>query len=343
MSVQERVSSKSHQCAACFCFRMKQEYEDLILRVTSAERLRVGCKIQTLWSGYGQILRVHLQGCERSSVVIKHVMFPTESRDTDVSHHRKVRSYQVETHWYHNYTTNKHCRIPKCLAAESYGEEQLMVLEDLDVAGFPSQRTSVSDGEIKACLRWLANFHGLFLGAEAHGLWPVGTYWHLDTRPDELEVMTDLELKAAAPQIDTILNNCRFKTILHGDAKLANFCFSRDGSHVAAVDFQYVGGGCGMKDFIYFLGSCLDERECEKKAPDYLNFYFSELQGAMLEKEKFSELEDEWRRMFAFAWTDFHRFLLGWMPGHHKINRYSKRLTQEVLTRLKESTVQAKR
>lgn len=326
-----------------FPVRMKQEYEDLILQATSAQCLRMGCKIQTLWSGYGQIVRVHLQGCERSSIVVKHVMFPKKFQDTDVSHRRKVRSYQVETHWYKNYSTNERCRIPECLAAQSFGEEQLMVLEDLDAAGFPDRKTSVRDDEIKACLRWLANFHGLFLGVPAHGLWPVGTYWHLETRPDELEVMTDLKLKAAAPEIDAVLNSCRFKTILHGDAKLANFCFSKDGSRVAAVDFQYVGGGCGMKDVIYFLGSCLDERECEKRALDYLDFYFSELKGAMSEKENFSELEDEWRPMFTFAWTDFHRFLLGWMPGHHKINRYSKRLTQEVLKKLAESSDRAKR
>lgn len=321
-----------------FPISMKQEHQDLILQATSAERLRLGRKIQTLWSGYGQILRVHLQGCERTSVVVKHVMFPAGSRHSDVSHRRKVRSYQVETHWYKNYSTNERCRIPECLAAQSFGEEQLMVLEDLDAAGFPDRRTSVRDGEIKACLRWLANFHGLFLGVPAGGLWPVGTYWHLETRPDELEAMTDLKLKAAAAEIDAVLNNCRFQTIVHGDAKLANFCFSADGSRVAAVDFQYVGGGCGMKDVIYLLGSCLDERQCEKRASGYVDFYFSELKGAVPEKEKknFSELEDEWRRMFAFAWTDFHRFLLGWMPGHHKITRYSKQLAQEVLKTLSE-------
>ncbi|KAF7692121.1 hypothetical protein HF521_011088 [Silurus meridionalis] len=286
---------------------MKQEHQDLILQATCAERLRMGCKIQTLWSGYGQIVRVHLHGCERSSVVVKHVMFPKACRDTDVSHRRKVRSYQVETHWYKNYLTNERCRIPECLAAQSFGEEQLMVLEDLDVAGFPDRRTSVRDGEIKACLRWLANFHGLFLGVPARGLWPVGTYWHLETRPDELEALTDLKLKAAAPKIDAVLNSCRFKTILHGDAKLANFCFSKDGSR----------GCCGLP---------------------------VRRRGAVPEKEKenFSELEDEWRLMFAFAWTDFHRFLLGWMPGHHKINRYSRRLTQEVLKKLAENSNGAK-
>ena len=81
----------------------------------------------------------------------------------------------------------------------------------------------------------------LFLGAEPQGLWPVGTFWHLATRPDELEEMDDLKLKQAAPIIDSKLNNCQFKTIVHGDAKPANFCFGQKTNSVAAVDFQYVG------------------------------------------------------------------------------------------------------
>lgn len=197
-------------------------------------------------------------------------------------------------------------------------------------------RTSVKDREIKACLSWLAHFHALFLGVAPEGLWPVGTYWHLETRPDELEAMDDAELKAAAGDIDRILNECRFKTIVHGDAKLANFCFSQSGKDVAAVDFQYVGGGCGMKDVVYFLGSCMDERECEKRVPGLLDYYFSELKLSLKKDIDFHALEKEWREMFAFAWTDFHRFLLGWRPGHWKINRYSKQLTKEVLRKLKQ-------
>ncbi|KAK7885968.1 hypothetical protein WMY93_025589 [Mugilogobius chulae] len=284
--------------------KMKAEYQELILKSCGATSLRVGTKIQTLWSGYGEIVRVHLEGCERPSVVVKHVKFPAETdQSTDMSHTRKVRSYQVETHWYQNYSTRPSCRIPACLASCSHGDEMLIVLEDLDVAGYDQRRTSVGNKEMKACLSWLANFHAIFLGRE----------------PD------------AAAHIDRILTNCHFKTIVHGDAKLANFCFSKSGKEVAAVDFQYVGGGCGMKDVVYFLGSCMEERECEKKVPALLDYYFSELENAVDKGLDFAALEKEWREMFAFAWTDFHRFLLGWMPGHWKINRYSKMLTKELL------------
>lgn len=117
----------------------------MVLQACGASSLRVGAKIQTLWSGYGEIVRLHLDGCERPSVVIKHVRFPAEAEhpggwNTNRSHQRKVRSYQVETHWYQNYSTNRGCRIPACLAACSHGDEMLMVLEDLDAAGYGQRR-----------------------------------------------------------------------------------------------------------------------------------------------------------------------------------------------------------
>ncbi|CAN9514471.1 unnamed protein product [Ophioblennius macclurei] len=316
---------------------MDPQYQDLVLRCTGATSLRPGVRIQTLWGGYGQIVRLHVEGCDRPSVVVKHVQFPEEGGgNTQRSHARKVRSYQVEAHWYRHFSTGARCRIPACLDTCCHGDEMLMVLEDLDAAGYDVRRTQVTDSETKACLTWLAHFHAHFLGVAPEGLWPVGTYWHLETRPDELEAMDDAELKAAAADIDRVLNGCRFQTLVHGDAKLANFCFAGGAADVAAVDFQYVGGGCGMKDVAYFLGSCMEEKECEKKVPGLLDYYFTELRGAVKEDVDFEALEDEWRHMFSFAWADFHRFLLGWMPGHWKVNRYSKRLTKEVLSKLKQ-------
>ena len=127
------------------------------------------------------------------------------------------------------------------------------MLEDIDAAGFPERRRDPGPGGIDACLRWLAAFHARFLGVAPDGLWKNGTYWHLATRQDELAAIEDPELREAAPLLDQKLRACVFQTLVHGDAKPANFCFARGGSSVAAVDFQYVGGGCGMKDVAYLL------------------------------------------------------------------------------------------
>ena len=167
-------------------------------------------------------------------------------------------------------------------------------------------------------------------------MWQIGTYWHLHTRPDELVALKDLGLKNAAQKIDALLNNCQYKTLVHGDAKLANFCFSETPGKVSALDFQYVGGGCGMKDLVYLIGSCFNEADCAKYEARMIDFYFKELQKSLANSAvDFDALETEWREMFPVAWTDFHRFIKGWSPGHWKINDYSEKLAKQVIDRLK--------
>ena len=70
--------------------------------------------------------------------------------------------------------------------------------------------------------------------------------------------MTQVLDEPEAPELDRRLRAARFQTLVHGDAKPANFCFDARRGAVAAVDFQYVGGGCGMKDVAYLLSG---ERE----------------------------------------------------------------------------------
>ena len=230
-----------------------EQINEFILEATKANIILGSSVVQSLWSGYGSIKRYELEGSDYPSVIVKHVK-PDQGAhprgwNTDLSHERKLKSYQVEINWYES---KSHCskslyaRIPSCLAAKNESNEVLIVLEDLDASGFEGRRSFVNHREWEACVRWLAGFHTENLDASISGLWETGTYWHLETRPDELERMDDLSLKQAASSIDQKLKDSRFLTLVHGDAKLANFCFSSDGSDVAAVDFQYVGGGCGM-------------------------------------------------------------------------------------------------
>ena len=122
---------------------------------------------------------------------------------------------------------------------------------------------------------------------------------------------------------DQVVKNAKYKTIIHGDAKLANFCFGKKAGKVAVLDFQYVGAGCGMKDVAYFLGSCLESDELQQKEPSLLHFYFQALHQSLQSTKStlnFNSLEEEWRALYPFACADFARFLLGWSPYHKKLN-----------------------
>ena len=306
--------------------------------------MRVESVIQELWSGYGQILRIELTDCSRPSVVAKHVRIPLDQKhprgwNTNLSHNRKVFSYQVETAWYQSWGSrcDQDCRTPEFLAFDRNDDGVVLVLENLDASGYPSRLERVTPMQMESCLQWLAEFHALFMGEEPSGLWETGTYWHLETRPDELEALADVPLKLVASIIDQTLNAARFQTFVHGDAKLANFCFSELGDKVAALDFQYVGGGCGMKDVAYFIGSCLDEEDCEAMERELLDCYFASLTRALIRRRPdvdAAAVVAEWRALFPLAWTDFHRFLKGWCPTHWKINSYSERMAREVIERL---------
>ena len=326
---------------------MNPKLRQLILDATGAADLFAAGTVQSLWSGYGSIDRYGLIGAEPGSVIVKHVRLTDRGGhprgwDGERSHQRKLHSYQVETAWYERWAgrCDERCRVPHCLALEHLGDEVVMVLEDLDAAGYPARLGAVSEAEMGRCLAWLAHFHAAFMGKAPEGLWGVGTYWHLDTRPDELAAMGDGALKRAAGAIDRMLSEAPFQTFVHGDAKLANFCFSADGERVAAVDFQYVGGGCGMKDVAYFIGSCLDEEACERREGALLDSYFAALGEALAQRRPeidAAAVEAAWRPLYAVAWSDFYRFLKGWSPGHWKIHRYSERLAGEVVARLGEA------
>ncbi len=130
---------------------MNTYFESIILQATGAKKLFEMQNIQELWSGYGSIVRYRLEGCDIGSVVVKHIRLPQNNThprgwNTDISHERKIKSYQVETAWYQNWSS--HCDhnayLPTCFAIDSHNDETLLVLEDLKQAGFSTSKSTVS-------------------------------------------------------------------------------------------------------------------------------------------------------------------------------------------------------
>lgn len=299
---------------------------DWVARVAGGRSARRGARLQSLWGGYGEILRVDVAGGDVESVIVKCVKPPPRAKD-DVSDARKRRSYEVERVFYERFAPrcSEACRVPRLFGAcEARGRdaEWLFVLEDLDAAGYPERRRASDAETLDGCLAWLAAFHATFFASAPNGLWATGTYWHLATRRDELASVA-ADIRALAPRIDAELASCAHRTLVHGDAKLANFCFARDG-RIAAVDFQYVGGGCGVKDVAYLVSG----EPGEARALDaYFRHLRRELEARAIDA---GPVEAEWRALYPFACADFYRFLAGWAPEHFARDRHAHRVLDEV-------------
>jgi hypothetical protein len=318
-----------------------EELLERICLVTGASSAHEGELVQRLWAGYGEIRRVYLVGARWPSVIVKRVRPPASASlgAQSRSHARKLRSYRVEATWYERYATrcDSGCRIGQLLWSEPTAALPWLVLEDLDAAGYTARHDTPSLDGIRVCLEWLAQFHAAFVCDPGSGLWATGSYWHLETRPDELAACRDLALRAAAPQLAARLQGVRFRSLVHGDAKAANFCFTPDLSAVAAVDFQYVGTGVGVQDVAYFIDSCLDDAASVSQAAALLDHYFRNLRSALSSRAPLLDaaaLEAEWRALYPTAWADFYRFLAGWAPQQYAPGRYARSLISLALSEL---------
>lgn len=294
----------------------------------SVERVE---RIQSLWGGYGELSRLHLAGASAPSVILKRIVPPRGA--TSLSDARKRRSYEIEATFYRTFAPrcDARSRVARLLGDAEVGA-RLLLLEDLDPGTGERARRARGEDEITDCLSWLAAFHARFVGVAPEGLWPTGTYWHLATRPEELAAIDEPELREAAPLIDARLEGARWKTLVHGDAKEANFCFGA--APLGAVDFQYVGGGCGMKDVAYLLAGNVRSEAAEQR---WLDVYFAALRGELArarEEIDGEALEAEWRALYRLAAADFHRFLAGWARSHWRQDAWGQRIVREVLRAL---------
>lgn len=315
-------------------FIMNKHVMSLLLKRTNSKKILSMSEIQELWSGYGSLLRLEL---ENKSIIVKSIKYPNEKDhpkgwNSDLSHQRKVKSYDVELNWYKSHNTLiKNAQTAGLVDYFEFENTRYLVLEDLKASGFKVKK-SINPYQIKLCIKWLATFHAKYLNYEHSNLWSIGTYWNLETRPDEFKAIKDNKIKSIASVIDNKLNSSPFQTIVHGDAKLANFLLKDDA--VSAVDFQYTGTSIGIKDLVYFLTSIYDGEELIKHNKESLEFYFLELNKALKlfhPDVNTTKIETNWRQLYKYAFFDFYRFLKGWSPNHYKLNSYSEKIINEVL------------
>ena len=294
------------------------------------ERIAIGEILTSLWSGCGQIVKCQLdeQACVIKAIKVPdHINHP-KIKQSSFALNRKRDSYHVEYTFYQQFSHKlpKQAAAIECIKAINKGDEFALVFKDFSKLGY----TQATTENIKAILKWLGQFHAFHLNAfhlntKFDGLWPQGSYWHLDTRPDEFNNLPEKsDIKQAATQLNNALKQCDYQTLIHGDAKLANFAANSQG-HILGYDFQYVGAGVGVVDVMYFMTSCMDDSELHKHAQTYLDYYFSQFKNALSHYQPAVNADDviaQWAHLWPVAWADFYRFLLGWSPEHKKINGY---------------------
>ncbi|AOT10528.1 hypothetical protein [Pseudoalteromonas luteoviolacea] len=295
---------------------------------------------KTLWNGCGTLEKFQI-GNKKYAVKISQVpenLSHVNIKQTAFSLQRKVNSYIKEQYFYSQFAEAlpSACLTPKALELIESDGTFVTVLEDFEAFGFGNIDTA-TNAHVKSMLSWLASFHANWICeniVNTHfGVLGFGNYWHLATRPDEFSKMSNLPLKKAAYVIDETLSNTRYKTLIHGDAKLANFAFNE--LQVIGYDFQHTGLGNGLSDVMLLFTTVFDARQMESEASVLLDYYFCSLKQTLKAQNSSIDcdaLETEWRNCWSFIWADFYRFLSGWRPAHPKINSYMKRQTQIALS-----------
>lgn len=323
--------------------------ERRVRRFTGASRTTDVEELQPVWGGNGMLFRVEIEGADVESVIVKHIVPQAHAKrrvkPSDASTKRTLASYDNELTFYSSYGNElvSVVRLPHFYGGERSSDGWLFVLEDLAASGFSMAKKTYDDSDIRGALRWLARFHAAFLSHPGSGSWKAGSYWNWSDRKDDHSRMQHPELRQAAAKLDAQLNQCRHKTLIHGDAKTDNFCFgdsdsegASDATRVAGLDFQYVGQGTGMKDVMCLLDSCHGVTDAAAAFSDQLDYYFAQLRQGLATRPSVdvAAVEAEWRALYALAWADYYRFLDGWAPGRYAPEGYAAEMVSVALAQL---------
>lgn len=307
--------------------------------------------VASLWAGYGKVtsLKVHIKdsGSESFiSLIVKRVE-PKDINDESVSNQRKIKSYRNEAKFYRvlspiiqklNEKNEVRCNIPIAYSIEDDKSSFTFLLSDLSERFHCKTLTDIQ--KHRQAIQFLAGFHAAFYHHHLpESTWDQGGYWHLQTRWEEWEHISDSKFKSAANAIDEFMRNDKtHHTLVHGDFKEANILFGE--THCGVVDFQYAGRGYGAKDLVMWIVSSLNSHTFREVGEEgILRFYANELKKCLIsigflskdEIERISSL-DEITKQYELALVDYVRFMLGWgMWGNSK---YAMIRANEILEKI---------
>jgi len=311
----------------CSVHLFGEEEEDVPPLQENDVKLRQLCR---LWAGMGHIYQVTVPGCKGNKhsrpFVIKHVTPPSRTRQS-FGDRRKADSYQVEANFYEKLarplqTEHPGIQLPTPYFVEHGPEQGEITICMSLLEGRPINTMNL--GDVKKALGWMAAFHAAHWGENQIdtlvgdvGLQRMGSYWHLDTRPDEHDSMSrrgwEGRLRRAARAIDECLKRDPMQCLIHGDPKEANMMVLDGSKEVAMYDLQYCGKGTPTRDIAYFLCSSCDEDEEEKLVEHYYNQLVEQLLSKTDPTITPPTLE-HFQDSLELAFCDFCRFMCGW--GH---------------------------
>lgn len=266
-----------------------------------------------LWAGMGYIYKISFH---EYSIIVKRIMPPPKGRQS-FGDRRKAVSYEVEASFYDNvalHLVDGGLSIPVPYFVQRDGGQITICMSYLEGSSGP-----YNDHEVYAVLRWMAQLHAATWGTKVDelvslGLQPIGSYWHLETRPDEHGSMSRIgwegRLKLAASAIDERLKRDNMQCCIHGDTKDANMLFSGkgEGCCVSMYDFQYCGKAPPTVDLAYFL--CVSVGSTDDNG-ELLRYYHKELSSRIPHGTNLPSF-DELKKSLALAFCDFQRFMSGW-------------------------------